>query len=154
MWASIEAARKAGSGAHIAIRIDNLRYDEGSDGKLRVNHLVGSLATVVMVAQRSEISVGLTPDQQGKRVRYEATAVVEMTGAVPPRLHAILDGKPEGIIQFHELSGVGSIGDDRANSAAVPKGPAFSFLNYYHFQSARFCLFLWLKVRPIDVKVT
>ena len=127
MWASIEAARKAGSGAHIAIRIDNHRYDEGSDGKLRVDHLVGSLATVVMVAQRSEISVGLTPDQQGKRIRYEATAVVEMTGAVPPRLHAILDGKPEGIIQFHELSGVGSIGDEKRGGliAGFTKAPFY-----------------------------
>ena len=34
-----------------------------------------------------------------------------MSETVPPRLHAILGGKPEGIIQFHELPGVGSIGD-------------------------------------------
>ena len=69
-----------------------------------------SLKTVGMVALPSDISVGLTPDQ-GKRIRYEATVVAEMTESVPPRLHAILDGKPEGIIQFHELPGIGSIGD-------------------------------------------
>ena len=110
MWASIEAARKAANGTHIAIRIDNLRYDEDSDGKLRVDLMVGSLKTVGMVALPSDISVGVTPDQ-GKRIRYEATAVAEMTESVSPRLHAILDGKPEGIIQFHELPGIGSIGD-------------------------------------------
>ena len=100
MRASIEAARKAANGTHIAIRIgidDNLRYDEGSDGKLRVDLMVDRLKTVGMVALPSDISVGPTPDQ-GKRIRYEATAVAEMTGSVPPRLHAILDGKPEGII--------------------------------------------------------
>ena len=106
----MEAARKAANGTHIAIRIDNLRYDEGSDDKLRVDLLVGSLKTVGLVALPTDVSVGLTPDQ-GKQIRYEATAIVEMTESVPPRLHAILDGKPEGIIQFHELDGVGSIGD-------------------------------------------
>ena len=69
MWASNEAARKAGNGTHIAIRIDNLRYDEGSDAKSRVDLMVGSLTTVRMVALRSDISVGLTPDQ-GKQIRY------------------------------------------------------------------------------------
>ena len=101
MWASNEAARKAGDGTHIAIRIDNLQYDEGSDD---------SLATVGMVALRSDVNVGITADQ-GKRIRYEAIAIAEATDSVPPRLHAILGGKPEGIIQFHELSGAGSIGD-------------------------------------------
>jgi hypothetical protein len=47
----------------------------------------------------------------GKRIRYDATVVAEMSETVPPRLQAILGGKPEGIIQFHELPGVGSIGD-------------------------------------------
>ena len=70
MWASIEEVRKAGSGTHIAIRIDNLRYDEGLDGKLRVDLLVvDSPTTAGMVALRSGISVGLTPDQ-GKQIRY------------------------------------------------------------------------------------
>ena len=67
--------------------------------------------TAGMVALRSDISVGLTPDQ-GKRIRHQAIAVVEMAESAPPRLNAILDGQPEGTIQFHELSGVGSIGDD------------------------------------------
>ena len=59
-----------------------------------------------MEALRSDICVVLTPDQ-GKRIRYQAIAIVEMAESVPPRLHATLDGQPEGIIQFHELSGVG-----------------------------------------------
>ena len=37
MWASNEAAQKAGNGTHIAIRIDNFRFDEGSDDKSRVD---------------------------------------------------------------------------------------------------------------------
>ena len=110
MWVSTEAARKAANGTHVAIRIDNLRRDEGSDEKLRVDLMVNSPKMVGMVALPSDISVGITPDQ-GKRIRYEATAVAEMTDSVSPRLHAILDGMPEGITQIHELSGVGSIGD-------------------------------------------
>ena len=100
---STEAARKAANGSHIAVRIGNLQYAENTDDKSRVGLMVDSLKTVGMVALPSDISVGLTPDQ-GKRIRYEATAVAEMTGSVPPRLHAILDGKPEGTIQFHELT--------------------------------------------------
>ena len=44
---------------------------------------------------------------------------------VPPRLHAILDGQPEGIIQFHELSGVGSIGNEKRGGlmAGFTKAP-------------------------------
>ena len=75
--------------------------------------MVGSLTTVGMEALlRSDICVGLTPDQ-GKRIRYQAIAIVEMAESAPPRLHAILDGQPEGTNQFHELSGVGSIGDEK-----------------------------------------
>jgi len=111
MWASIEAAQKAGNGTHSAIRIDNLRFDEGTDESSRVDLMVDGLSTVGLVAQKSDISVGLTPDQ-GKRIRYEAIVIAMVTDSVPPRLHAILDGKPEGIIQFHELKGVGSIGDE------------------------------------------
>ena len=127
MRASNEAAQKAGNGTHIAIRIDNLRFDEGSDGKSRVVGLLfDSLTTVGMVALRSDICVGLTPDQ-GKRIRYQAIAIVAMAEYVPPRLHAILDldGQPEGIIQFHELSGVGSIGDEKRGDlmAGFTKAP-------------------------------
>ena len=50
MWASNEAAQKAGNGTHTAIRIDNLRFDEGSDDKSRVDLMVGSLATIGMEA--------------------------------------------------------------------------------------------------------
>ena len=79
MWASNEAAKKAGSGTHIAIRIDNLRrFDEGSDEKSRVDLMVKSLPGVGFVAQRSDICVGLTPDQ-GKRVRYQAIAIAAPT---------------------------------------------------------------------------
>ena len=78
--------------------------------------MVESLSGAGSVAQRSGICVGLTPDQ-GKRIRYQAIAIAALTDKVPPRLHAILDGKPEGIIQFHELPGVGSIGDEKPRSA-------------------------------------
>ena len=110
MWASNEAARKAGDGTHIAVRIDNLQFDEGLDDSSRVDLMVDSLATVGMVALRSDVNVGKTADQ-GKRIRYEAVAIAASTDTVPPRLLAILGGKPEGIIQFHELPGAGSIGD-------------------------------------------
>jgi hypothetical protein len=88
--------------------------------------MVGSLTTVGMVALRSDVNVGLTPDQ-GKRIRYEAIAIVETADSVPPCLHAILDGKPEGIIQFHELSGVGSIGDEKRGAlmAGWTKAPFY-----------------------------
>ena len=43
MWASNEAGKKAGSGTHIAIRIDNLRFDEGSDEQSRVGLMVKGL---------------------------------------------------------------------------------------------------------------
>ena len=79
----------------------------GSDGKEPQ-----SLTEAGFEVQRSGICVGLTPDQ-GKRIRHQAIAIAVLTDKVPPRLHAILDGQPEGIIQFHELSGVGSIGDEK-----------------------------------------
>jgi hypothetical protein len=39
--------------------------------------------------------------------------VAAPTSSVPPWLAGILDGPPEGIIQFHELPGAGSIGDEK-----------------------------------------
>ena len=50
-----------------------------------------------------------------------------MTESVPPRLHTILDGQPEGIIQFHELPGVGSIGDEKRGDfmAGFTKAPFY-----------------------------
>ena len=79
-----------------------------------------------MEAPRSGICVGLTPDQ-GKRIRYQAIVIAAMAGYAPPRLHAILDGQPEGIIQFHELSGVGSIGDEKRGDlmAGFTKAPFY-----------------------------
>ena len=126
MWASNEAAQKAGNGTHIAIRIDNLRFDEGSDDKSRVDLMVDSLTTIGMEALRSDICVGLTPDQ-GKRIRYQAIVIAAMTEAAPPRLHATLDGQPEGIIQLHGLSGVGSIGDEKRGDlmAGFTKAPFY-----------------------------
>ena len=126
MWASNEAAQKAGNGTHTAIRIGNLRLDEGSDDKSRVDLAADGLTTVGMEAQRSDISVGLTPDQ-GKRIRYQAIAIAAMTDTVPPRLHAILDGQPEGIIQFHEFPGAGSIGDEKRGDlvAGFTKAPFY-----------------------------
>ena len=125
MWASNEAAKKAGNGTHIAIRIDNLRFDEGSDEQSRVDLMAKSLPGVGFAAQRSGICVGLTPGQEGKRIRYQAIAIAALTDKVPPRLHAILDGKPEGTIQFHKLPGVGSIGDEKRGDlmAGFTKAP-------------------------------
>ena len=59
--------------------------------------MVDGLAKVGLEALRSGICVGLTPDQE-KRIRYQAIAIVAMTNTAPPRLHAILDGQPEGLI--------------------------------------------------------
>ena len=124
MWASNEAAKKAGSGTHIAIRIDNLQFDEGSDEQSRVDLMVKSLPGIGFETQKSGIYVGLTPDQ-GKRIRYQAIAIASPTDEVPPRLHAILDGKPEDIIQFHEFPGAGSIGDEKRGDlmAGFTKAP-------------------------------
>ena len=72
----------------------------------------GLSAGVGFEAKKSDIYVALTPDQ-GKRVRYHAIVVAAPTASVPPRLVGILDGAPEGIIQLHELPGVGSIGDEK-----------------------------------------
>ena len=118
MWASNEAAQKAGNGTHIAIQTDGLRFDECSDDKSRVDMMVGGLTAVGMEALRSGICVGLTPDQ-GKRISYQAIVIAAMVDYVPPRLHATLDRQPEGTIQFHELSGVGSIGDEKRGDLMV-----------------------------------
>ena len=75
--------------------------------------MVKGLSGIGFEVKQSDIYVGLMPDQ-GKRVRYQAIAVASPTDRVPPRrLHAILDGKPEGIFQFHEFPGAGSIGDEK-----------------------------------------
>ena len=49
------------------------------------------------------------------------------TSSVPPRLVGFLDGAPEGIIQFHELPGVGSIGDEKRGDlvAGFMKAPFY-----------------------------
>ena len=54
-----------------------------TSGKSRVDLVVGSLTIVGMEALRSDICVGLTPDQ-GKRIRYQAIAIVALTDKVPP----------------------------------------------------------------------
>ena len=83
MWVSDESARKAANGTHIAARIDNLRFPEDSDGSSRVDLMVDNLKKVGMETIPSDVSVGITPDQ-GKRIRYEATVVAEMSETVPP----------------------------------------------------------------------
>ena len=112
MWASNEAAKKAANGTHIAIRIDNLQFDEGSSEQSRLDLMVKGLFKIGFDAQKSDIHVGLTPDQ-GKRIRYNAIAIAKPSERIPPRLLAILDGPAEGIIQFHEFPGAGSIGDEK-----------------------------------------
>ena len=74
--------------------------------------MVEGLSGIGFEAPKSDIYVGLTPDQ-GKRIRHQAIAIASPTEKIPPRLHAILDGKPEGVIQFHEFPGAGSIGDEK-----------------------------------------
>ena len=88
--------------------------------------MVKSLPEAGFEVQRPDICVGVTPDQ-GKRIRYQAIAIAVLTDKFPPRLHAILDRNPEGIIQFHELSGVGSIGDEKRGDlmAGFTKAPFY-----------------------------
>ena len=112
MWASNEAAKKAANGTHIAICIGSLQFDEGSDETPRLDMMAKGLSGISFGALKSGIRVGLAPDQ-GKRIRYNAIAIAAPTDRVPPRLLAILDGAPEGIIQFHELPGAGLIGDEK-----------------------------------------
>ena len=83
MWVSDESARKAANGTHIAARIDNLLFAEDTDSSSRVDLMVDNLKKVGMVTTPSDVSVGLTPDM-GKRIRYEATVVAEMTEDAPP----------------------------------------------------------------------
>ena len=97
--------------AHTAICIDNLQFDEGSSGTPRLDLMVKGLSEIGFEAQKSDIHVGLTPDQ-GKRIRYNAIVIAKPSERVPPRLLAIPHGPAEGIIQFHEFPGVGSIGDE------------------------------------------
>ena len=112
MLASNEAAKKAANSKHIAIRIDNLQFDEGSSEQSRLDLVVKGLSQIGLDAQKSDIHVGLTPDQ-GKRIRFNAIVIAKPPKRMPSRLLAILDGPAEGIIQFHEFPGVGSIGDDK-----------------------------------------
>ena len=42
---------------------------------------------------------------------------------------------------------------EKLGSQSPAKQAALSSSKFSHFQSVRFCLFLWLKVRPVDVKV-
>ena len=65
-------------GTHIAIRIDSLQFDDGSDEQSRVGLMVKSLSGIGFEAQKSDIYVGLTPDQ-GKRVRYQVIAIASPT---------------------------------------------------------------------------
>ena len=77
-------------------------------------------------AQKSDIHVGLTPDQ-GKRIRYNAIAIAAPSEWIPPRLLAILDGPAEGTIQFYEFPGAGSIGDAKRGDlmAGFTKAPFY-----------------------------
>ena len=87
MRASNEAAKKAANGTHTAIRIDNLQFDEGSDETPRLDLMAKGLSGIGFGALKSDIHVGLTPDQ-GKRIRYNAIAIAAPTDRVPPRLLA------------------------------------------------------------------
>ena len=88
--------------------------------------MVKCLSGIGLGALKSDIRVGLTPDQ-GRRIRYNAIAIAAPMDRVPPWLLAILDGPPEGIIQFHELPGAGSIGDEKRGGlmAGFTKAPFY-----------------------------
>ena len=86
--------------------------------------MTNGLSGVDFEATKPDMHVALTL-YQGKRVRYHAIAVAAPTASFPPRLVGILDGAPEGIIQFHELPGAGSIGDEKRGDlmAGFTKAP-------------------------------
>ena len=88
--------------------------------------MVKGLSEIGFDAQKSDIHVGLTPDQ-GKRIRYNAIAIAAPSERIPPRLLTILDDSPDGIIQFHEIPGAGSIGDEKRGGlmAGVTKAPFY-----------------------------
>ena len=71
------------------------------------------------------VADGAAAADLGKHVRYQAIIIAVLTSSVPPRLAAILDGASEGTIQFHELPGVGSIGDEKRGDlmAGFTKAP-------------------------------
>ena len=118
MRALNESAKKAANGTYLAIRIGNLQFDEDPSETPQVELMVkgpapSSSPRAGFEAEGSDIHVGLMPDL-GIRVRYQAIVIAAPTSSVPPQLAGILDGAPEGIIQFHELPGVGSIiGDEK-----------------------------------------
>ena len=107
---SIESARKATNGTHLEVRICNPQFDENEGSSFRPQIPPKGLADIGLVADPADIRVGQMPDL-GKRTRHQAVAIAKVTGKVAPWLHATLGGAPEGIIQFHELPGSGSIGD-------------------------------------------
>ena len=119
IWESNESAKKAANGTHLAIRIGNPHFDKGLDETPRLNLMAKGLSGVGSEATKPDIHVALPPDQ-GKRVRYHAIIVAAPTAG-------ILDGSPEGIIQFHELPGAGSIGDEKRGDlmAGFTKDPFY-----------------------------
>ena len=74
--------------------------------------MIKGLPGIGLDAIGSDTCIGLMPDQ-GKRVRHQAIVAAAPTSSVPSRLAGILDGPPEDIIQFHELPGADSIGDEK-----------------------------------------
>ena len=130
MRALNESAKKAANGTYLAIRIGNLQFDEDPSETPQVELMVkgpapSSSPRAGFEAEGSDIHVGLMPDL-GIRVRYQAIVIAAPTSSVPPQLAGILDGAPEGIIQFHELPGVGSIiGDEKRGDlmAGFTKAP-------------------------------
>ena len=108
----MDSAKKAANGTHTAIRIGNLQFDEGSDEAPRLGIMAKGRSGVGFEVLKPDIHVALTPDQ-GRRIRYHAVAIAAPKVSVPPRLLEILGGSPEDTIQFHELPGVGSIGDEK-----------------------------------------
>ena len=123
---SNESAKKAADGTHPLLCIGNLQSDDDPVETSRVKLMVKGLSGVSFEADGSDIRAGLMPDL-GKRLRYQAVVVATPTSSAPPRLVGILDGPPEGIIQFHELLGAGSIGDEKRGDlmAGFTKAPFY-----------------------------
>ena len=91
--------------SRLASATSSLQFGEGSDETARVKLMVKGLSGIGLGAVGSDVRVGLMPDQ-GKRVRHQAIVVATPTSSILSRLVGVLDGPPEGIIQFHELPGV------------------------------------------------
>ena len=104
--------------SRLASATSSLQFGEGSDETARVKLMVKGLSGIGLGAVGSDVRVGLMPDQ-GKRVRHQAIVVATPTSSILSRLVGVLDGPPEGIIQFHELPGVRILNEPKKNETIL-----------------------------------